>query len=42
MALMTYDAAGNLLQDGTGTGAHTYTWDAERVATVSAFLTVGL
>jgi RHS repeat-associated protein len=25
----TYDAAGNLTQDGTGTGTHTYQWDAE-------------
>ena len=25
----TYDAAGNMLQDGTGTGTHTYQWDAE-------------
>jgi len=24
-----YDAAGNLLSDGTGTGSHSYTWDAE-------------
>ena len=25
----TYDAAGNLTVDGTGTGSHTYQWDAE-------------
>ena len=25
----TYDAAGNLTADGTGTGSHTYQWDAE-------------
>src|SRR5207245_11395205 len=25
----TYDAAGNLTQDGTGMGTHTYQWDAE-------------
>lgn len=25
----TYDAAGNLTADGTGTGTHTYQWDAE-------------
>jgi RHS repeat-associated protein len=25
----TYDAAGNLTADGTGTGTHTYHWDAE-------------
>jgi len=26
---MAYDAAGNLLQDGTGTGTHTYQWVAK-------------
>ena len=25
----TYDAAGNLTADGTGTGSHTYQWDGE-------------
>src|SRR5205807_2537978 len=25
----SYDAAGNLLQDGTGTGTHSFQWDAE-------------
>lgn len=25
----TYDSAGNLTADGTGTGSHTYQWDAE-------------
>src|SRR5207253_8770986 len=25
----TYDAAGNLTADGSGTGSHTYQWDAE-------------
>ena len=25
----SYDAAGNLLADGTGTGSHSFTWDAE-------------
>lgn len=25
----SYDAAGNLIQDGTGVGTHTYQWDAE-------------
>ncbi|HEV2233149.1 MAG TPA: RHS repeat-associated core domain-containing protein [Terriglobia bacterium] len=32
---MTYDAAGNLLSNGTGTGSSSYTWDAEgRLASV--------
>ena len=32
-----YDAAGNMLQDGTGTGSHAYTWDGEgRMASVSS------
>ena len=26
---VTYDAAGNLLSDGSGAGSHSYTWDAE-------------
>jgi len=25
----SYDSAGNLLQDGTGAGTHSYQWDAE-------------
>jgi RHS repeat-associated protein len=34
---MTYDAARNLLRDGTGTGSHSYTWDAEgRLATIAS------
>ncbi len=28
-ANFTYDAAGNLTQDGTGAGTHTYQWDGE-------------
>jgi YD repeat-containing protein len=28
-ASVSYDAAGNLTSDGTGTGSHTYQWDAE-------------
>jgi RHS repeat-associated protein len=26
---VSYDAAGNMLSDGSGAGSHTYTWDAE-------------
>ena len=37
----TYDAAGNLTQDGTGFGTHTYQWDAEnRLKSVDGGTTV--
>jgi RHS repeat-associated protein len=33
---VSYDAAGNMLGDGTGAGSHTFTWDAEnRMASVT-------
>jgi RHS repeat-associated protein len=32
-----YDAAGNMTSDGTGTGSHSYTWDAEgRLTTIAS------